>query len=146
MRKSIQSARTFKSSVIIFLFLCLPCSTALFAAEKEQAKKIINESGFQNGLVVEIDCDDGQLTAALGKATSGMVQGLDTEAQQVRQTRRKIRAHELGGRVSARSFDGETLPYADNLVNLIVATNGTPVTEEEIMRVLTPLGTAWIDG
>ncbi|MGM0486931.1 MAG: PQQ-binding-like beta-propeller repeat protein, partial [Planctomycetota bacterium] len=111
-----------------------------------QAHAIIESTGFRDGLIVEIDCDGGELTAALGNATNSMVQGLDTDYGQVQQTRQAVRKRGLGGRVSARFFDGRKLPYADNLVNLVLVKAETTVPKKEIMRVLTPLGTAWLDG
>ncbi|GAG49639.1 unnamed protein product, partial [marine sediment metagenome] len=47
---------------------------------------------------------------------------------------------------TAEVFDGKTLPYVDNMVNLIVADAKGDVPEAEIMRVLTPRGAALIGG
>ena len=57
---------------------------------------------------------------------------------------RKAREHlkELGiyGPASVERFDGERLPYADNLVNLVVMENLGRLTVSEAMRVLAPGG------
>ena len=42
-------------------------------------------------------------------------------------------------------FDGKTLPYADNLINLVVVASGS-ISEDEVDRVLCPLGRAYQDG
>ena len=42
--------------------------------------------------------------------------------------------------MSIEHFDGKSLPYADNLVNLVVADNVAGVPETEVMRVLAPGG------
>ncbi|MHC4506866.1 MAG: outer membrane protein assembly factor BamB family protein, partial [Planctomycetota bacterium] len=48
------------------------------------------------------------------------------------------------GPVSVGLFDGEHLPYADNLVNLLVAEKAGRVTAAEIGRVLAPGGVAYV--
>ena len=45
---------------------------------------------------------------------------------------------QLYGRVSVLQFDGKRLPYADNLVNLLVAEDESSVEPEEMMRTLVP--------
>ena len=134
--------------VLTIFALSLCGVTHLFASDmtRGDAQSIIEETGFSGGLIVEIDCGGGELTAVLGTLTKGMVQGLDTDEAQVRKARQAIQKIAPGGRVSARLFDGRSLPYADNLVNLLIATKPTNVSKEEIMRVLTPLGSAWING
>ena len=130
------------------LMAVLHCPKTVWATEKadEQANAIIASTGFKGGLIVVIDCENGELTAAFGKATDSIVQGLSRDYDQVQKNRQSIHRRGIEGRVFARFFNGSTLPYADNLVNLIVASAETTVPTEEIMRVLTPLGTAWIDG
>ena len=50
------------------------------------------------------------------------------------------------GSVSVDTFDGRRLPYVDNLVNLLVADELGDVSMDEVMRVLAPLGVAYVDG
>lgn len=124
-------------------------SQAVVAAQAgvgEKARSVLHDTGFTGGLIVEVGCGHGELTAALGELTRGMVQGLDASRGRVDDARRTVRDRGLGGRVSARWFDGRRLPYADNLVNLLVVTDRAEVAEEELLRVLAPLGKIWIDG
>ena len=65
---------------------------------------------------------------------------------QVAQTREYVRSEGLYGPVSADRFGGRRLPYVDNLVNLLVAEDLGDVSIEEVMRVLAPLGVAWVGG
>ena len=48
----------------------------------------------------------------------------------------------LYGKVSANVFDGTSLPYVDNLVNLLVVSGASSVDGNEIARVLAPSGMA----
>ena len=50
-----------------------------------------------------------------------MVQGLDTDPQNVDAARKHIQSLGIYGKVSADLFDGKQLPYVDDCVNLIVA-------------------------
>ena len=50
----------------------------------------------------------------------------------------------LYGQLTADVFDGQHLPYADNMVNLLVADNLGDVPESEVMRVLCPHGVAYV--
>jgi outer membrane protein assembly factor BamB len=74
------------------------------------------------------------------------VQTLDTDPQRVASARRQLEAAGVYGKVTVERFDGKRLPYADNLVNLIVLHDGdadragVEVPREEIMRVLAPGG------
>jgi len=112
--------------------------------ERVLAKKILDATNFNGGLVVHLGCGDGKLTASLGADRRCLVQGLDVDAGNVRQARANIQQHRAYGSVSARQFDGKRLPYADNLVNLVVAEDLGGVTTEEAMRVLAPGDTLYI--
>jgi len=57
-----------------------------------------------------------------------------------------VRAAGEYGPVSIEAFDGENLPYAENMVNLVVCEKGTKIPESEILRVLAPGGVALIGG
>ena len=109
----------------------------------EQAQRVLDASGIKGGLVVHLGCGDGRLTAALRVSDRFLVHGLDTDAASVGKARINIQKMGLYGAVSADTFDGEHLPYADNLVNLIVVSGGEGrVSREEILRVLCPGGVA----
>jgi outer membrane protein assembly factor BamB len=83
------------------------------------------------------------LTAALHDDGRFLVQGLDVDAEDVAAAREHIRGLGLTGQVSADIFDGDRLPYADNLVNLLIVSDGGPQPpQEEIQRVLAPGGVA----
>ncbi len=128
----------------VFL-LCLSCIVSVVTAQpmvsEQQARRILDATNIKGGLIVHIGCGDGKLTAALHAGDSYLVHGLDTDAQAVRTAREHIRKLGIYGPVSVDTFDGKRLPYADNLVNLVVAEDAGDVSEAELMRVLAPGGT-----
>ncbi len=108
------------------------------------AQQILNDTGVRGGLIVHVGVNDGQLTAALGAGPRYRVHGLDTETANVERARRHIRSLGLYGKVSVTQYDGRRLPYTDNLVNLLVVEPPAAVTMAEAMRVLVPLGVAYV--
>ncbi len=133
-------------TLVALLAVSGACRTAFALAADPPADEIVRASGVGGGLVVHVGCGDGRLTAALGANDSYLVHGLDTSDANVQAARRNILAAGAYGKVSAHKFDGKRLPYIDNLVNLIVSTGPTGVSEKEMLRVLAPLGVAMVDG
>ena len=111
-----------------------------------QARQILETSGVRGGLVVHLGCAGGTLTAALHAGDAYLVHGLDSRAADVEKARSHIRSLGLYGPVSAATFDGEHLPYVDNLVNLVVSEDPDKVPMNEILRVLAPGGVAMVGG
>ena len=109
-----------------------------------RARQILNACGVKGGLIVHIDCGDGTLTAALRADDRYLVHGLDTDAGQVKEARAHIQSLGLYGAVSVDCLDSGRLPYADNLVNLVVADDLGDVPMTEVMRVLCPNGVAYV--
>jgi len=109
---------------------------------QERGRQILGTTSIQGGLVVHLGCDDGRLTAALRADDIYVVHGLDTDAENVQRARQHIQSLGCYGEVSVDTFDGRRLPYADNLVNLVVASGECQVAREEITRVLVPNGVA----
>ena len=111
---------------------------------RAQAKRIAEAAGFTGGLIVHVGCDDGELTAAFGDGENVLVHGLDTSADEIRAARKRIDALGLYGKVSVEQLSSSRLPYADNLVNLLVSADLGDVAMKEVMRVLAPDGAAYI--
>ena len=107
---------------------------------RAQAKRIAEAAGFTGGLIVHVGCDDGELTAAFGDGENVLVHGLDTSADEIRAARKRIDALGLYGKVSVEQLSSSRLPYADNLVNLLVSADLGDVAMKEVMRVLAPDG------
>jgi hypothetical protein len=110
-----------KIPALSFALVCsLACSVA-HAAPDAEAKTILTTSGVRGGLIVQLGVGDGALAAALHASDSYQVQALDTDAARVAKAREAIFAKGGYGPVSVDKFDGKTLPYIDNIVNLLVA-------------------------
>ena len=106
----------------------------------DEAAKILRESGVKGGLVVHLGCGDGPLTAQLHAGKQYLVQGLDTAEANVAAARGRLRDRGVYGPVSVDLWDGKHLPYADNLVNLIVAEDVGQASQDELLRALAPCG------
>jgi len=132
-----------KAKLILAFYFCtltFPLASAQPPDAGQRAKEILNASGITGGLIVQIGCGDGKLTAALRAGENYLIHGLDTEIQAVQGARQYIRKLGVYGPVSVEDFDGQHLPYVDNLVNLVVAEDLGQVSMAEAMRVLAPGG------
>ena len=110
----------------------------------ELAKRILDETGVRGGIIVHLGCGDGKLTAALRVNDGYAVQGLEADPAKVAQARDHIKGKGLYGPVSVERFSEPTLPYTDNLINLLVVQDPGEVTKNEMSRVLAPGGVACI--
>ena len=129
---------------MIVLQACLIVLAFAHAAHADRAADILKTTEIKGGVIVHVGCGDGKLTAALCAGESYLVQGLDTDAKNVRQARAHIQSLDLYGRVSVNRFDGKRLPYIDNMVNLVVASDLGSITAAEVARVLAPQGVAYV--
>ncbi|MBM4019743.1 MAG: hypothetical protein FJ288_15715, partial [Planctomycetes bacterium] len=116
------------------------------AGQADAAAQILRLSGVSGGLVVHVNCGDGAMTAALRAGPGCLVQGLLADAARVDGARKTVRDAGPYGPVSVVRWDGGRLPYADNLVNLLLLDEGPAPAPEEVMRVLAPLGAALTRG
>ena len=110
----------------------------------QNGQEILKATGVRGGLIVHIGCGNGRLTAALRDNERYIVHALDTDANNVEKAREYIQSLGLYGAVSVGKWNGGLLPYADNLINLVISENLDGVSMEEVMRVLRPLGVAYI--
>ena len=120
--------------------VCLIALRANALADEAMAQKILDTTGFRGGMIVHLGCGDGQLTGEFARQGNWLVHGLDTDPAKVASARSYLQEVGLYGRVAVDTFDGRHLPYADNLVNLIVTERLGNVSRNEAMRVLAPLG------
>ena len=133
-----------KSIGLCLLIVVMVCGAGVVRADS--AGEILDGAGVKGGLVVHLGCGDGRLTAALRANDSYLVHGLDTSMANVDASRKYIRSRGLYGPVCVDLLRGKRLPYADNLVNLLVTEDAGGVTKAEILRVLVPNGAAYVKG
>ncbi|MDP6634118.1 MAG: PQQ-binding-like beta-propeller repeat protein [Phycisphaerae bacterium] len=119
---------------------------SLLPAALGQGAEQVRNSGVRGGLVVHLGCGDGKLTASLRVSDSYLVHGLDADAGNVAKARANVRQAGLYGKVSIMQWTSASLPYADNMVNLLVADDLGKTPMGEVMRVLVPEGAALIGG
>ena len=111
-------------------------------AGRDLADRILRSTQFAGGLIVHVGCGDGELTAALRRDTATIVHALDKRTKAVEAARDSLQAAGLYGPVTVERWDGQALPYADRMVNLLVAPTSTGLDRQEVLRVLAPGGSA----
>ncbi|MHC4741507.1 MAG: class I SAM-dependent methyltransferase, partial [Planctomycetota bacterium] len=129
------------ATVVCFLILC---GTVGQVASGGQAEEILKATGVKGGLVVHLGCGDGRLTAALRAGDAYLVHGLAFESKDLVAARANVVEAGVYGAVSIDLLEGQTLPYIDNCVNLIVCEGEAGVSDDEMMRVLAPRGVAYV--
>lgn len=124
----------------------MPVLTGGAGAEEESslAQQLLRQAGVTGGLIVHVGCGNGTLTAALAAAGPFVVQGLAADPAQVAAARTHLRALGQYGRVTVERLREARLPYAENMVNLVVVSAPEKVPEDELKRVLTPGGAALV--
>jgi outer membrane protein assembly factor BamB len=120
--------------------LTVLCGMAVSTCQADAVSDVMEISGVQGGLVVHLGCGDGHLTAALRKNAAFTVHGLEADPVKVAAAREYISSLGRYGQVSVEHFDGQSLPYADNLINLMVVEDQGRLTDDELLRVLVPNG------
>ncbi|UCD50361.1 MAG: hypothetical protein JSW27_22895 [Phycisphaerales bacterium] len=115
-----------------------------FANATDLAAEILSATGVHGGLVVQLNCRDGALAAALRASDAYVVHGLARTSDELARARQTVRDQGLYGPVSVDLIHDDVLPCIDNSVNLLVCDGPPHVPEEEIMRVLVPRGVAYV--
>ncbi len=122
-------------------FLLLTLSANAFG---QSAQEMAANSGVKGGLVVHIGSSGGPLMTDLLNSESFVVHGLSGDQEDVAKTREVIKKKNLYGKASVQYWNKKHFPYADGLVNLLVADDLGDVSVQEVMRVLAPSGVACI--
>ena len=122
-----------------------PCAAGETKADTAGAvaERIVQQSGFSGGVCVVLRPSDAELAVAVAKTGRFVVHVLCSDPAGLETMRRAIQEKGVYGRVSADLLRGDRLPYAENLVNLVLAEDLGGISMDEVMRVLRPLGEAW---
>lgn len=127
-----------------YLLLCLVQTGAM--ADQTQGNSdpqvLFETTGVKGGLVVVIGCKDPDMLLQFHGRDAFLVQGLDMDSAKVLAAQAYIQDRGLCGKVSVRTFDGQGLPYRDNLVNLAIVNCQMPDAASELLRILAPRGAA----
>lgn len=135
----------------IYLISILIFHLEMVLQADELSEKLVKASNVKAGLCVHIGVTDGSFTKDFGKSGSFLVHGLISNDIDLEIARKNIREAGIYGRVSVESADFSSLPYADNLINLLVVSDAKLILEdklklEEVLRVLSPMGVACLQG
>jgi len=130
--------------LIAAIALCCVFMVCAISAGDNTAEEIFADTSIKGGLIVHLGCGDGKLTAQLLTNDSYIVHGLDTSDANVKKAIANIRSLGVYGKISVAKLEGKHLPYAENMVNLLVSENTGDVAMDEIMQVLVPKGVAYI--
>jgi outer membrane protein assembly factor BamB len=121
----------------------LTIAAGMAAGTALQADDILGRSGVQGGLVVQVGVVGEPLAQRLASLRAGkafLVHGLSTDPAEVAEAREQLLADGVYGPVSVDVWDGQHLPYADHLVNLLIVEQPGHADRAELLRVLTPQG------
>ncbi len=137
--------KNFLKWISIFTFVNLINYAALIEirADPIDVGNLLEKAGISGGLIVHVGCDNGEWTSNFYINDRYLVHGLDTNANEITQARHYLKSLDLYGKVSVEHWQGYRLPYADNLVNLLIVDEMGDLSREEIMRVLVPQGIAY---
>ena len=94
------------------------------------AHEILEKTGISGGLIVHVGCGDGQFTAALRAGDHYLVQGLDRDPEKVALARATLKKKGLYGKVTVDPWQGQQLPYIENLVDLLAISSPASVARE----------------
>ncbi|MBL7041429.1 MAG: PQQ-binding-like beta-propeller repeat protein [Pirellulaceae bacterium] len=156
-RKTGRVGSTRRSGCVLLVAIILCTQSNTFAQNSapvnstslEFASHMVRSSGASGGFCVVVGCTDADLALALAKQGAFQVHCLCTSEDSCNDVRKEIRSRGMYGTVSAGTFQGGRLPYTDNLINIVVV-DGYPdllkngFSTDEVLRVLAPLGTAYI--
>jgi hypothetical protein len=128
------------------IWLALTCAAVAGEPDRQAAgdaaDAILESAGAAGGVIAVAEPADADLPVALAKRGSFLVHCLTADANRCDALRQAIRAVGLYGTVSVAQWDAARLPYAGNLVNLIVVSSQVSVDRAELLRVLCPGGVA----
>ncbi len=123
-------------------------AAALLGVEAQEpagglARRLLEQPDLRPGLCVHVGCGDGELIAALARSGRYVVHGLTADPDECGRARARIESLGLYGRASVDCVPLDRLPYADDLVNLLIV-SAPDTGQGEITRVLAPGGTAFV--
>ncbi len=130
------------SSWLIALAIVVTALPALGAVESLNTKQLVAKVQQEAvaGFCAHLGCGDGQLTADLARNERLAIHALAASDTDVAKARALLQERELYGQAVVEHWADSFLPYADNLINVVVAENPGEISEDEMMRVLVPNG------
>lgn len=109
-------------------------------AEQEALDKSLQNSAIKGGLCVIVGPADEGVLVRLAKERPFLVNWLTADTEKIATVRSQLFAQNLYGCVSIEDWSSRKLPYADNIVSLMLVLDKAVVDESECLRVLRPGG------
>ena len=106
----------------------------------EEFRDLMKDKSVRAGLCVVIGCDNENTLSSAQLNTKYLVQGLCTDEKKVDTIRKELIEKNVYGSISVSHLKGESLPYINNLVNVLVVIDQGRVSRKELMRVIAPYG------
>jgi 2-polyprenyl-3-methyl-5-hydroxy-6-metoxy-1,4-benzoquinol methylase len=106
----------------------------------DTADDILTEVGIHGGIIVHLGCGNGELTSALCRSGEYLVHGLDRDAANVESARKRFVGKGQHWKATVECWAQRTLPFIDNLVNLVVVEDAGDISMAEIRLLLCPNG------
>ncbi|UCF16454.1 MAG: PQQ-binding-like beta-propeller repeat protein, partial [Phycisphaerales bacterium] len=136
------------ASILCVLSVCFGVSSALADAVSDAKFITTSLDDCPGGICVVLGDDISELAVAISRQGKFVVQVLVPDKAALGRVRMAIRASGRYGPVSADCSTYDYLPYAENLINLIVANDFPNAMAKglaigEVFRVLAPLGAAY---
>ncbi len=111
------------------------------ATRGDEPGELLRTSPVTGGLVAQVGiARDANGLGLVDLRETFHVRLLDTDPETVSATREQLAKAGTHGRLTAGTFDGKTLPFADGVVNVLVAVEAGEVAAAEMQRVLAPRG------
>lgn len=134
---------------LMMTMLLLTAALLPAVARGQTADDVRGATGVEAGLAVHLGAGGGELEIGLAEGGRMLVQGLTLEAAAATRGREAAEAAGLAGLVTFEVVeDYSTLPYNDDLVTLLIAdmdaVGAAAPTGEEVLRVLSPFGVAYL--
>jgi outer membrane protein assembly factor BamB len=133
---------------LIILLVTICVAAAVPTSADVTADAVLKAAGFDKGLCLVVGDTDGKLTAALAKASRMYVQGCTKNESGIQAARKELVTSGVADRSSIVLREDAHLPYADNLINLVVCADlgNSNVSAAEVLRVLAPGGIGFLGG
>ncbi|MFK8113070.1 MAG: PQQ-binding-like beta-propeller repeat protein, partial [Rubripirellula sp.] len=114
-------------------------------AKVDAGKQLTNLTDLHGGLVVQLGASDVESAAALSKTGRYLIHVLDLDEQKAKQAQSQLHKSGFYGLTWAeRQTEVDLLPYAENMVNMVVVRDHC-VDAAELQRVVTPGGSVVVD-
>lgn len=119
----------------------------MLGSAKTGAQEGLDPADLPGGLIVHVGRTHADTLAELGAGRGRLVQALMRDPARVNAIRAALVDRGAYGKITVDVLRGSGLPYAENLVNLLIVDDPEiDIAREEILRVLVPRGVALVNG